>query len=74
VHKEFVPEGETVKAEFYEAVMDRLLKRIKRLGPAASWSRDIFLLYDNAPSHKAPIICQFLIPKYVKPFISPRTL
>jgi hypothetical protein len=28
VHKEFVPEGKTVNAEFYKAVTDRLLKRI----------------------------------------------
>jgi len=28
VHKEFVPEGKTVNAEFYKGVMDRLLKRI----------------------------------------------
>jgi hypothetical protein len=27
VHKEFVPEGKTVYAEFYKEVMDRLLKR-----------------------------------------------
>jgi hypothetical protein len=29
VHKEFVPEGKTVNAEFYKGVMDRLLKRIQ---------------------------------------------
>jgi len=28
MHKEFVPEGKTVNAEFYKGVMDRLLKRI----------------------------------------------
>jgi len=26
VHKEFVPEGKTVNAEFYKGVMDRLLE------------------------------------------------
>jgi hypothetical protein len=31
VHKEFVPEGKTVNAEFYTGVMDRLLKRIHRV-------------------------------------------
>ena len=40
VHKEFVPEGKTVNAEFYEGVMDRLLKRIQRVCPAAFCSRD----------------------------------
>jgi len=28
VHKEFVPEGKTVNAEFYKGIVDRLLKRI----------------------------------------------
>jgi hypothetical protein len=28
VHKEFIPEGMTVNAEFYKEVMDRLLKHI----------------------------------------------
>jgi len=30
VHKEFVPEGMAVNAEFYKGVMDRLLKRIQQ--------------------------------------------
>jgi hypothetical protein len=34
VHKEFVPEGKTVTAEFYKRVMDRLLERIQRVRPA----------------------------------------
>jgi hypothetical protein len=35
VHKEFVPEGKTVNAEFYKGVMDRLLKGIQWVRPAA---------------------------------------
>jgi hypothetical protein len=35
VHKEFAPEGKTVNAKFYKGVMDRLLKRIQRVRPAA---------------------------------------
>ena len=65
VHKEFVPEGKTVNAEFYKGVMDRLLKRIQRVRPAAFCSRDFFLLHDNAPTHKAASVCQFLTPKNV---------
>jgi hypothetical protein len=53
VHKEFLPEGKTINAEFYKGVMDRLLKRIQRVRPAAFCSRDFFLLHDNAPAHKA---------------------
>jgi len=63
VHKEFVPEGKKVHAEFYEAVMDRLLKRIQRVSPAAFCSRDLFLLHDNASAHKPASVCQILPPK-----------
>jgi len=34
VHKEFVPEGKTLNAEFYKGVMDCILKRIQRVRPA----------------------------------------
>jgi hypothetical protein len=74
VHKEFVPEGKTVNAEFYKGVMDRLLKRIQRVRPVAFWSRDFFLLHDNAPAHKAASVCQFLTPqKCYNPLSTPRT-
>jgi hypothetical protein len=74
VHKEFVPEGKTVNAEFYKEVMDRLLKHIQRVRPAAFCSREFFLLHDNAPAHKAASVCQFLTQKMLHPFITPRTL
>jgi len=74
VHKEFVSEGKIVNAEFYKGVMDRLLKRIQRVLPAAFCSRDFFLLHDNAPAHKAASVCQFQTPKKLQPFIIPRTL
>jgi len=53
VHKEFIPEGKTVNAKFYKRLMDRLLKRNQRVGPAAFCSRDFFLLHDNAPAQNA---------------------
>ena len=65
VHKEFVPEGKRVNAEFYKAVMDLLLKHIQRFRPAAFSSRDFVLLHDNSPAHKAASFCQFLTPKNV---------
>jgi hypothetical protein len=43
--------------------MDRHLKRIKRVRPAASCSRDFFLLHDNAPAHKSASVRQFFYPK-----------
>jgi hypothetical protein len=53
VHKEFVPAGKTVNAEFYKGVLDHLLKLIHRVRPAAFCSRDFFLLHDNALAHQA---------------------
>ena len=63
VHKEFVPEGKKVNAEFYKWVMDHLLKRIQRFRTAGFCSRDFFLLLDKAPAHKAASVCQFLTAK-----------
>jgi len=74
VHKEFVPEGKTVNAEFYKGVMDSLLKRIQRVRPDAFCSRDFFLLHDNAPAHKAASVCQFLTQKNVTTLYHPRTV
>ena len=55
-HKEFVLEGKMVNAEFYNGVMDRLLKRIQRVRPAAFCSRDFFLLNHNV---LAPVFANF---------------
>jgi len=74
VHKEFVPEGKTVNAEFYKGVMDCLLKRIQRVRPAAFCSGDFLFLHDNAPVHKAASVCQFLIPqKRYNPLLPPHS-
>ena len=54
--------------------MDRLLKRIQRVRPAAVCSRDFFLLHDNAPAHKTASFCQFLTQKMLQPFITLPTL
>lgn len=63
IHREFVPEGQTVNAVFYRDVMDRLLKRIARVRPHLHVNKDWFLLHDNAPSHNAAVIRQFLAKK-----------
>ena len=66
MHKEFVTEGKkTVNVEFYKGVLNRLLKRIQRVRPAAFCCRDFFLLHDNAPAYKAASVCQFLAQKNV---------
>jgi histone-lysine N-methyltransferase SETMAR len=71
VHKEFVPEGKTVNAEFYKGLMDRLMKRIQQFHPTAFYSQDFFLLHDNAPARKAASVCQFLTKKKVKTLYHP---
>jgi len=72
--KEFVPEGKIVNAAFYKAVMDRLLKSIQRVRPAAFCSRDFFLLHDNVPARKAASVCQFLTPQKCYNTLSPPVL
>jgi len=57
VHKEFVPDEKTVNAEFCKGVMDRLLKFIQGVRPAAFCSPDFLMLQDNAPAHKAASVC-----------------
>ncbi|XP_029155158.1 uncharacterized protein LOC114928239 [Nylanderia fulva] len=58
VHHEFVPEGQTVNAAFYVQVLDRLRKRVARVRPAIknTWR----LQHDNAPSHTALVVSEFL--------------
>ena len=71
MHKEFVPEGKRLNAEFYKGVIDRPLKRIQQVRPAAFCCRDFFLRHDNAPAHKAAFVCQFLTQKYVTTLYHP---
>ena len=59
IHKEFVPPGQTVNALFYKDVLERLLKRVRRVRPDLYASGDWFLLHDNAPSHTAIVATQF---------------
>jgi hypothetical protein len=74
VHKEFIPDGRTVNAEFYKGIMDDLLKRIQQDHSAVFCSRDFFLLHNNAPANKAASVCQFFTQKMLQPFITPCTL
>ena len=65
IHKEFVPEGQTVTANVYLSILKRLLKRIFRVrseySAPACWS----LLHDNAPAHRAVAVQEFLAKKQV---------
>ena len=70
VHKEFVPEGKTVNAEFFKGVMDCLLKCIQQVSPGAFCSQDFFL-HNNAPAHKDASVCPFLTQKNVTTLYQP---
>jgi hypothetical protein len=65
IHKEFVPEGETMNAVYYKGVTERVLNRIRRVRPGMCGSGDWFLLHDDAPSHNATIVKQFLAQRKV---------
>ena len=67
VSKEFVPEGKTVNAEFYKGVMDRLLKRIQRVRPAAFCSRDFFCCTIMLPPTKLQVFANFWPKKCYNP-------
>jgi hypothetical protein len=56
MHKELVLKGQTVNSEFYRAVMDRLMKSVRRSRLDKAQSGNWFLLQDNAPSHNTAII------------------
>jgi len=61
IHKDFVPEGETIHAVYYRGVMERLLNKIRPVRPGMCESGDWFLSRHNAPSHNATIAEQFLV-------------
>jgi len=65
IHKEFVLPGQTVNAIYYVGVLKRLLSRIRRIRPEyrdpGSWR----LLHDNAPSHSATIVSDYLAKNHI---------
>jgi len=58
VHKEFVPQGQTINAAYYVDVLERLRKRVihVRKNIAATW----VLHLDNTPSHTSLRVREFL--------------
>ena len=61
VHKEFVPQGQTVDKQYYREVLERLIKRVHRVRPeiADTW----MLHHHNAPCHTAISVNEFLAKK-----------
>jgi len=63
VHHEFVPEAQTVTAEFYCNVLRHLREDIRQKRPEL-WCAGNWLLHDdNAPSHRALVTHEFLAHK-----------
>ena len=60
VHREFVPEGQTVNQHFYLDVLRRLREDVRRKRPELWASGDWHLLHDNAPPHVAAKVQQFI--------------
>jgi hypothetical protein len=59
VHPEFVPTGTSVTAAFYMDVLTRLPESVRRKRPQ-KWKNDWALHHNNAPSHTAMAVQQFL--------------
>ena len=60
VHHEFLPSGQTVNKEYYLGVMRRLRESIRRKRHDLWKNNSWFLHHDNAPSHTAMVVRQFL--------------
>jgi len=71
VHKEFVPEGNTVSAEFYRGVMDRFLKLIQWACPAAFCCQVFSCCTIMRPPTKLQVFFPFLTPKICYNHLSP---
>lgn len=69
VHHEFVPTGQTVNAQFYKEVLQRLNHRVARVRKEirASWK----LHHDNAPAHTAFVVTAYLTKIGVTTFPQP---
>lgn len=60
IHREFLPKGQTVNAEFYCSVLRRLREDIRRKRPALWRNGNWILHHDNAPAHNALRTREFL--------------
>ena len=73
VHKELLPQEQTVNQFYYLEVLERLRKRVVRVGP--SIANNWMLHHDNNPCHMAISVTEFLpkkgIPVVPQPFYTP---
>ena len=62
VHREFVPPGMTVNADFYCDVL-RLRENVRRKRPQKWRNQNLVIHHDNAPAHRSFKVSQFLAKK-----------
>jgi len=60
VHREFVPPGMTVNADFYCDVLRRLRENMPHKRPQKWQNQKLIIHHDNAPAHRSFKISQFL--------------
>ena len=60
VHREFVPPGMTVNADFYCDVLRRLCENVRRKRPQKWQNQKLIIHHDNAPAHRSVKVSQYL--------------
>jgi len=60
VHREFVPPGMTVNADFYCDVLRRLRENVQCKMPQKWQNQNLIIHHDNAPAHRFFKVSQFL--------------
>ena len=64
VRAEFVPRNTTVNSEYYNGLLERLRKVVRRKRPE-KWSNGFILHHDNAQCHTSLLVRQFLSNKNI---------
>jgi hypothetical protein len=65
IHYEFVPTVQTVNQVYYLEVLKRLREKIRRKRPEIFANNSWILHHDNAPSHTALSVREFLANKQI---------
>ena len=60
VHREFVPPGMTVNADFYCDVLRRLRENVRCKRPQKWQNQNLIIHHDNAPAHRSFKVSKFL--------------
>ena len=59
-HREFLPPGMTISADFYCDVLRRLSENVRRKSPQKWQNQNLVIYHDNAPAHKSFKVSHFL--------------